>query len=199
MIRTGAQIFWEMLVHEGVEVVFGFPGGKIIDTYHSLQDYGVRHILVRHEQGAAHMPPMATRAPRASLGVCMATSGPGATNLVTGIANAMMDSVPMVAITGQVPPPSIGTDAFQETDITGITVPITKHNYLVTDVSDLAHDDARGVLHRAHRPARPGAGRPAQERAARQDRLPASRARCACPATIGVPADAARMRAVLPR
>jgi acetolactate synthase-1/2/3 large subunit len=137
MIRTGAQIFWEMLIHEGVEVVFGFPGGKIIDTYHSLQDYAVRHILVRHEQGAAHAADGYARV-SGKPGVVLVTSGPGATNLVTGIANAMMDSSPTVFFTGQVATAVIGTDAFQETDITGITLPITKHNYLVTDVRELA-------------------------------------------------------------
>lgn len=137
MRRTGAQIVWEMLQREGVEVVFGFPGGAIMDTYHPLQEYDVRHILVRHEQCAAHAADGYARA-SGRVGVAIATSGPGATNLVTGIATAMMDSSPIVCITGQVHTPLIGSDAFQETDITGITLPITKHNYLVTDVDDLA-------------------------------------------------------------
>ena len=136
--RTGAQIVWEMMEREGVEVVFGFPGGAIMPTYHPLQDYDIRHVLVRHEQGAAHAADGYARA-SGRVGVAMATSGPGATNLVTGIATAMMDSSPMVCITGQVPTSLIGSDAFQETDITGVTLPITKHNYLVTDVDDLAH------------------------------------------------------------
>ena len=150
MKRTGAQIVWEMLQREGVEVVFGFPGGAIMDTYHPLQEYDVRHILVRHEQCAAHAADGYARA-SGRVGVAMATSGPGATNLVTGIATAMMDSSPIVCITGQVPTPLIGSDAFQETDITGITLPITKHNYLVTDVNDLAY-----TIHEAFYIARSG-------------------------------------------
>ncbi len=137
MRRTGAQIVWEMLSQEGVEVVFGIPGGAIMHTYHPRQEYGIRHILVRHEQCAAHAADGYARA-SGRIGVAIATSGPGATNLVTGIATAMMDSSPIVCITGQVSTPMIGSDAFQETDITGITLPITKHNYLVTDVNDLA-------------------------------------------------------------
>ena len=137
MIRTGAQIVWEMLQREGVEVVFGMPGGSIMTTYHPRQEYGVRHVLIRHEQAAAHAADGYARA-SGRVGVAMATSGPGATNLTTGIATAMMDSIPLVCITGQVRSSMIGSDAFQEADITGITLPITKHNYLVTDVHDLA-------------------------------------------------------------
>jgi len=137
MRRTGAQIVWEMLRQEGVEVVFGMPGGSIMTTYHPRQEYGVRHVLIRHEQAAAHAADGYARA-SGRVGVAMTTSGPGATNLTTGIATAMMDSIPMVCITGQVRTSSIGSDAFQEADITGITLPITKHNYLVTDVHDLA-------------------------------------------------------------
>ena len=137
MRLTGAQIVWEMLAREDVEVVFGMPGGAILDTYHCLQEYDIRHVLVRHEQGAAHAADGYARA-SGRVGVAMATSGPGATNLVTGIATAMMDSSPIVCITGQTPSHLIGTDAFQEADVTGITLPITKHNYLVTDVRDLA-------------------------------------------------------------
>ncbi|MFQ5943217.1 MAG: biosynthetic-type acetolactate synthase large subunit [Anaerolineales bacterium] len=136
MERTGAQIIWEVLSQEGVEVVFGFPGGAILPTYDAMLDYPVRHVLVRHEQGAAHMADGYARA-SGRVGVAMATSGPGATNLVTGIATAMMDSSPMVCITGQVPSAAIGSDAFQETDVTGVTLPVTKHNYLVTDVEDI--------------------------------------------------------------
>src|SRR5678815_5299406 len=134
--RTGAQIIWECLVHEGVNTVFGYPGGAILPAYDAMLDYPVRHVLVRHEQGATHMADGYARA-GGGVGVCMATSGPGATNLVTGIATAMMDSVPIVCITGQVPSKLIGYDAFQETDITGITLPITKHSYLVTRVEDI--------------------------------------------------------------
>jgi len=134
--RTGAQIIWECLVHEGVSTVFGYPGGAILPAYDAMLDYPVRHVLVRHEQGASHMADGYARA-GGGVGVAIATSGPGATNLVTGIATAMMDSVPMVCITGQVPSKLIGYDAFQETDITGITLPITKHSYLVTRVQDI--------------------------------------------------------------
>ena len=136
MQRTGAQIIWECLVHEGVKTVFGYPGGAILPAYDAMLDYPVRHVLVRHEQGAAHMADGYARA-SGQVGVAIATSGPGATNLVTGIATAFMDSTPLVFITGQVSSPFIGFDAFQETDITGITLPITKHNYLVTDVNDI--------------------------------------------------------------
>jgi acetolactate synthase I/II/III large subunit len=134
--RTGAQIIWECLVHEGVTTVFGYPGGAILPAYDAMLDYPVKHVLVRHEQGASHMADGYARA-GGGVGVAIATSGPGATNLVTGIATAMMDSVPIVCITGQVPSKLIGYDAFQETDITGITLPITKHSYLVTRVEDI--------------------------------------------------------------
>ncbi len=138
MKKTGAQIICESLIAEGVDVMFGFPGGVLLPFYDTLPRYPqLRHILVRHEQGAAHAADGYARA-TGKVGVCMATSGPGATNLVTGIANAFMDSVPMIAITGQVATPFIGKDAFQEIDITGITLPITKHSYLVTDTGDLA-------------------------------------------------------------
>src|ERR671923_1838739 len=135
--RTGAQIIWECLVHEGVHTVFGYPGGAILPAYDAMLDYPVRHILVRHEQGATHMADGFARA-GGGVGVAMATSGPGATNMVTGIATAMMDSSPIVCITGQVPGKLIGYDAFQETDITGVTLPITKHNYLVTHPEEVA-------------------------------------------------------------
>jgi len=138
MKLSGSQILLECLKREGVEIVFGYPGGQILPTFDALYDYkGFRFILTRHEQGAAHAADGYARA-TGKVGVCLATSGPGATNLVTGIANAFMDSIPMVAITGQVPTALIGNDAFQEADITGITRPITKHNYLVKDVKDLA-------------------------------------------------------------
>ena len=135
--RTGAQIIWECLVHEGVTTVFGYPGGAILPTYDAMLDYPIHHVLVRHEQGATHMADGYARA-SGRVGVAIATSGPGATNMVTGIATAMMDSSPMVCITGQVGSKLIGSDAFQETDITGITLPITKHNYLVTHADELA-------------------------------------------------------------
>jgi acetolactate synthase-1/2/3 large subunit len=135
--RTGAQILWDALSREGVEVVFGYPGGAIMPAYDALLDSPIKHVLVRHEQGAAHMADGYARA-SGKVGVAIATSGPGATNLVTGIATAMLDSVPMVCITGQVPSHVIGTDAFQETDITGVTLPITKHNYLVTRADRIA-------------------------------------------------------------
>ena len=133
---SGAQMLIKCLKDEGVEVIFGYPGGVVIPIYDALFDSDIRHILVRHEQGAAHAADGYARA-TGKTGVCMATSGPGGTNLITGIANAYMDSVPIVAITGQVASLMIGTDAFQEADITGITAPITKHNYLVKDVCDL--------------------------------------------------------------
>lgn len=137
MKRTGAQIIWECLVREGVKYVFGYPGGAILPTYDAMLGYPIHHVLVRHEQGATHMADGFARA-SGKVGVAMATSGPGATNMVTGIATAMMDSVPIVCITGQVGSKAIGSDAFQETDVTGVTLPITKHNYLVTRAEDVA-------------------------------------------------------------
>src|SRR5439155_17860941 len=137
MKRTGAQIVWECLVKQGVTDIFGYPGGAILPTYDAMLDYPIRHILVRHEQGATHMADGYARA-TGKVGVAIATSGPGATNMVTGIATAMMDSSPIVCITGQVGSALIGSDAFQETDITGITLPITKHNILVTRAADIA-------------------------------------------------------------
>ncbi len=139
MMLTGAEIVMECLLREGVEVMFGYPGGAILPTYDAMTKYPqIRHVLVRHEQGAAHMADGYARA-TGRVGVAIATSGPGATNLVTGIGTAMMDSSPIVCITGQVPRGAIGSDAFQEIDITGITLPITKHNYLVSDVRELAY------------------------------------------------------------
>jgi acetolactate synthase-1/2/3 large subunit len=133
---TGAQAVVESLIAEGVEVVFGYPGGAVLPLYDVLYSSPLRHILTRHEQGAIHAADGYARA-TGKVGVCIATSGPGATNLVTGIANAYMDSIPVVAFTGQVATNAIGTDAFQEADITGITLPITKHNWLVKDVREL--------------------------------------------------------------
>lgn len=134
---AGKQIIVEALKREGVDVIFGYPGGAIIDIYDTLyQQSDVKHVLVRHEQGAAHAADGYARA-TGKVGVCLATSGPGATNTVTGIATANMDSIPMVVLTGQVPTALIGNDAFQEVDIVGITRPCTKHNYLVKDVKQL--------------------------------------------------------------
>jgi acetolactate synthase I/II/III large subunit len=138
MKKTGAEIIWECLKREGVTHVFGYPGGAILPAYDALCRYPeIHHVLVRHEQGAAHMADGYARA-GGGVGVAIATSGPGATNLVTGIATAMLDSSPIVCITGQVGSKLIGYDAFQEIDITGITLPITKHNYLVTRAEDVA-------------------------------------------------------------
>jgi acetolactate synthase-1/2/3 large subunit len=137
MKLTGAQILWESLVREGVTDVFGYPGGAILPAYDAMLDYPIRHVLVRHEQGATHMADGYARA-SGRVGVAIATSGPGATNMVTGIATAMLDSSPIVCITGQVGSRLIGSDAFQEIDITGITLPVTKHNYLVTRAEDVA-------------------------------------------------------------
>jgi acetolactate synthase-1/2/3 large subunit len=135
-MKTGAKILVESLQREGVEIIFGYPGGVVLPIYDELYDSSLRHILVRHEQAAAHAADGYARA-SGRVGVCLATSGPGACNLVTGIATAYMDSIPIVALTGQVPTSLLGNDAFQESDITGITMPITKHNYLVKNTADL--------------------------------------------------------------
>jgi len=134
---TGSRIVWECLLREGVDVVFGYPGGCLLPIYDAMAEYPIHHVLVRHEQGAAHMADGYARA-SGKVGVAFATSGPGATNLTTGIANAMLDSIPVVFITGQVASHLIGSDAFQETDVTGITLPITKHNRLVMKAEDIA-------------------------------------------------------------
>jgi acetolactate synthase I/II/III large subunit len=134
---TGAEIFWRCLEYQKVKVVFGYPGGTTLPIYDALVESPVHHVLTRHEQGAAHMADGYARA-SGEVGVALATSGPGATNLITGITNAQMDSVPVVFFTGQVVSHLIGYDAFQETDVTGITLPITKHNYLITDPHDIA-------------------------------------------------------------
>ncbi|MBW4040381.1 MAG: biosynthetic-type acetolactate synthase large subunit, partial [Acidobacteria bacterium] len=135
---TGSEILWATLAGEGTTTVFGYPGGAILPIYDALRKFpSIHHILVRHEQGASHMADGYARA-SGRTGVCMATSGPGATNLVTGLATAMLDSIPLVAITGQVSSKVLGSDAFQEVDITGITLPITKHNFLVTRADDIA-------------------------------------------------------------
>src|SRR3989441_6091841 len=135
--RTGAQMVWEVLTREGVDVVFGYPGGAIMPAYDAILEYPIHHVLVRHEQSAAHMADGYARA-SGKVGVAIATSGPGATNLVTGIATAFMDSSPVVCITGQVASHLLGSDAFQEIDIVGITMPITKQNFLVTRAEDIA-------------------------------------------------------------
>src|SRR5438874_12148039 len=153
MQMTGAKAMLEQLKREGVQLIFGYPGGAVIPIYDAIyEESDIRHVLVRHEQGAGHMAEGYARA-TGKVGVCLATSGPGATNLVTPIADAYMDSVGIVAITGQVPRGAIGTDAFQEADIAGITVPITKHNYLVQ-----SGDELRRILAEAFHLA--GTGRP---------------------------------------
>jgi acetolactate synthase-1/2/3 large subunit len=135
---TGAEILWASLAGEGATTVFGYPGGAILPIYDALRKFPtIHHVLVRHEQGASHMADGYARA-SGKVGVCMATSGPGATNLVTGLATAMLDSIPLIAITGQVSSKVLGSDAFQEVDITGITLPVTKHNFLVTRAEDIA-------------------------------------------------------------
>jgi acetolactate synthase-1/2/3 large subunit len=136
--KNGAQIVWESLLFEGVEVVFGLPGGAVLPIYDALAkyEYPIHHVLVTHEQGASHMADGYARA-TGRVGVCMATSGPGATNLITGLATANMDSSPVVAITGQVPTSLLGRDGFQEADVQGVSLPVTKHNYLVTDIREL--------------------------------------------------------------
>ena len=146
----GAQFLVKALEREGVEIIFGYPGGAIMPVYDALLDSKIRHILVRHEQAAALAADGYARA-TGKVGVCMATSGPGATNLVTGIANAYMDSVPMVAITGQVATSLMGTDAFQEVDIFGITLPVVKHSFLVNSAAELPR-----IVHEAFRIARSG-------------------------------------------
>src|SRR6266852_4817343 len=148
---SGSQILCEALVREGVELLYGYPGGAIMPFYDALTSYpSLHHVLVRHEQAAAHAADGYARA-TGKVGVCVATSGPGATNLVTGLATAYMDSTPIVAITGQVARHFIGRDAFQETDVLGVTQPITKHNFLVQRVEDIAD-----IVHEAFRIARGG-------------------------------------------
>ncbi len=150
---TGSEILWATLVGEGVTDVFGYPGGAILPAYDALRKFPIRHILVRHEQGAAHMADGYARA-TGKVGVAIATSGPGATNLVTGIATALLDSIPMVCVTGQVSRKVLGTDAFQEVDITGVTLPVTKHNFLVSRAEELA--PALRLAFQIARSGRPG-------------------------------------------
>ncbi len=155
MEMTGSQALMESLIHAGVDTVFGYPGGAIMPAYDALYDYRdrIRHVLVRHEQGASHAAEGYARVKNRP-GVCLVTSGPGATNLVTGIADAMLDSVPMVCITGQVAKAFLGTDAFQETDIIGITIPITKWNYQITDAAEIPYIIAKAFFIAHH--GRPG-------------------------------------------
>ena len=158
MKLTGSQIVVECLKEQGVDTIFGYPGGAILNIYDELykHDQEIRHVLTSHEQGASHAADGYARA-TGKVGVCMATSGPGATNLVTGIATAYMDSVPIVAITANVTVPLLGRDSFQEIDITGVTMPITKHNFIVKDVTELA-DTMRRAFFIAQE-GRPGPGR----------------------------------------
>ena len=139
MKKTGAQIIAECLLEQGVDTVFGYPGGAVLNIYDALYEYQdrIRHILTAHEQGACHAADGYARA-TGKPGVVIATSGPGATNLITGIATAYMDSIPVVAITGNVAVDQLGRDSFQEVDITGISMPVTKHNFIVKDIRDLA-------------------------------------------------------------
>ena len=139
MLKNGSDVLVECLLEQGVDTVFGYPGGAVLNIYDALYKYSdrIRHVLTAHEQGASHAADGYARA-TGKVGVCIATSGPGATNLVTGIATAYMDSVPLVAITGNVAVPLLGRDSFQEVDITGITMPITKHNFIVKRVEELA-------------------------------------------------------------
>ena len=140
-LMSGSQVLLECLVQEGVEVIFGYPGGVTLPLYDAMYDHPIRHILVRHEANAAFAAQGYARS-TGRTGVCCATSGPGATNLVTGLVDAMMDSIPMVALTGQVTSKLIGTDAFQEADTFGITRSATKHNFLVKRLEDLPPDSA---------------------------------------------------------
>ena len=172
--RIGADALMEALILQGADTLFSYPGGVILPIYDILGDYPqIRHILVRHEQGGAHAADGYARA-SGRVGVCMGTSGPGATNLVTGIATAQLDSVPMVAITGNVPGALIGKDAFQEIDITGITLPMTKHNYLVRNADDIPRVVAEAFYIAAHRPAGPGPHRHHQGRPPGRDARRAS-------------------------
>jgi len=168
MELTGSQIIMEVFKEEEVDTIFGFPGGMVIDLYDELSRNDVKHILVRHEQGAVHAADGYARA-RGKVGVCIVTSGPGATNTVTGIATAYMDSIPLVIISGQVPTHLIGNDAFQEVDIVGITRPCTKHNYLVKQVDQSAQG---GFSYCPQRPSRTGTGGYSQKCAGGKNRLP---------------------------
>ncbi len=183
---TGAQSLIRSLEAAGTRHIFGIPGGAILPAYDPLMDSSIRHILVRHEQGAGHAA-QGYAAATGGVGVCMATSGPGATNLVTPLADAYMDSVPMVAITGQVGASAIGTDAFQEADIRGITMPVTKHNFLVTDPADIPRTVAEAFHIAATGPARAGAPRHREVGATGARRPTRGPVSCICPATARSP------------
>ena len=159
---NGSQVVLQALVEQGVEVIFGYPGGAVLPIYDAIfQQDRIRHILVRHEQAAMHAAEGYARS-TGKVGCVLVTSGPGATNTVTGLTDALMDSVPVVCLTGQVPTHMIGNDAFQEADTVGITRPCTKHNYLVKESSEPRPFHPRGLPRRAQRPAWPGRRRPAQ-------------------------------------
>lgn len=174
MQMNGSDILVECLLEQGVDTVFGYPGGAVLNIYDALYKYSdrIRHVLTAHEQGASHAADGYARA-TGKVGVCIATSGPGATNLVTGIATAYMDSIPVVAITGNVSVPLLGRDSFQEVDITGITMPVTKHNYIVKRVEDLADTVREAFRIAASGAARPGADRYSQGCHRSADRLSA--------------------------
>ncbi len=171
-VMTGAQMVIRAFQDQGVDTLFGYPGGAVLPIYDALFDETtINHVLVRHEQGAVHAAEGYARS-SGKVGVVLVTSGPGATNIITGLTDAMLDSIPLVAVTGQVPTHLIGSDAFQECDTVGITRHCTKHNYLVKSIDrgPAAHP-ARGVLRREPRAAGPGRHRPAQGRAVRLRRL----------------------------
>ena len=174
---TGAQMVIRALKDQGVTHIFGYPGGAVLPIYDALfKVEGITHVLVRHEQGAAHAAEGYARS-TGKPGVVLVTSGPGATNAVTGLTDALMDSIPLVVLTGQVPTHLIGTDAFQECDTVGITRPCTKHNWLVKDVNDLSRVHARSLPDRHHGPPRPGGGRHSQGRPVPERRLSSARSR----------------------
>ena len=169
---NGAQVLVRTLEDAGVECVFGYPGGTIMPVYDALYDSHLQHILCRHEQGARRWQQDGYARASGKLGVCIATSGPGATNLVTGIANAYMDSVPVLAITGQVATAFMGTDAFQEVDIFGVTMPIVKHSYISRDPDNAAGNTAGGHANRKQRPSRSRVAGPAQGHCKHRHALP---------------------------
>ena len=162
LVMKGADVLLGALRDKGVDTIFGYPGGAIMPVYDALLGSGIRHVLVRHEQAAAFAADGYARV-SGRPGVCIATSGPGATNLITGIANAYLDSVPMIAITGQVATPLMGTDAFQEVDIFGMTLPVVKHSYIARHVDGSSAHRGRSLADRDERPSRTGAHRPAEE------------------------------------
>ena len=177
--QSGAEVLLRALKDQGVEVIFGYPGGAVLPIYDAIfNQNAIRHILVRHEQAAVHAAEGYARS-TGKVGVVLVTSGPGATNAVTGLVDALMDSIPVVCLTGQVPTHLIGNDAFQEADTTGITRPATKHNYLVKQPRRSRPRGARGVLRRAQRPARSGGDRPAEGHPDRHGALRAAADRAA--------------------